>query len=433
MKVQYSISLLLSLTFCFSIALKAQQMYFPPTGSDLWETIDPQDIDWCQESVEDLIALNTSNNTKALIILKSGKVVIEEYFDDHTVDKNWYWASAGKTITAANVGIAQEEGLLSIEDLTATYLSDWTVCDEANNNITIRNQLSMTTGLDYNGNQDCTDPECLDCLNEPGTEWYYHNAPYTLLGDVVASASGQTYNAYTRQRIADKIGMVGLWVSLEDNTVYFSTARSMARFGLMMLARGDWNGEQIISDKDYFDEMINPSQELNKSYGYLWWLNGKESYRLPGSTFTFNGSIIEEMAQDAFMAIGKNGQYIVVIPSEEIVMVRMGDNPDGQLVPLSFLRDLMTVYDNLACSNSVENQNIDVDEISMVNTIVDEILRVRNIPNATIYQITNRVGTTVVKGIVYDNEIDVDPLKAGMYFITFYKGNQVQSLSFYKG
>lgn len=433
MKILHSISLLISLTFTFSLSLTAQELYFPEVDSDDWETVSPLSLGWCQNQIDDLIDLNAESNTKALIILKSGKIALEQYFGDHDVTKKWYWASAGKSLTACVIGVALDEGVIDINNKTAEYLGDWTVCDDANSNITVLHQLTMTTGLDYNGNVDCTDAECLDCLNEVGSEWYYHNAPYTLLQDVVADAVDNNYISYTKLAIADKIGMNGLWVPLGDNSVYFSTARSMARFGLMMLANGDWNGEEVIKDKDYLNSMITPSQDINEAYGYLWWLNGQETFRLPSTTITFNGSLIPQAPDDTYMAIGKNGQYVIVIPSQETVIIRMGDSPDDSLVPLIFLKELMDSFNKLSCTTSVDDVHDRLDLISLVNTVSENKLMLRGLHKSTQYAIQNYSGVTVQTGKVIGDYIDVSKLKSDIYFITFYNRKARITSRFYKG
>lgn len=115
--------------------------------------------------------------------------------------------------------------------------------------ITIENQLTMTTGLDYTVNDFfCTDPDCLDYLNDPGTVWYYYNAPYTLLDEVIANATNTDFNAYFSEKIKDPIGMQGTFIKVGYNNIYFSTARSMARFGILNLNKGSWNGVPILND-----------------------------------------------------------------------------------------------------------------------------------------------------------------------------------------
>ena len=431
MKIQFTILLLLSLTFYESSKLSAQELYFPEIGSEEWETIDPSELGWCEDNIDELLALNENGNSKALIILKGGKIALEAYFGDHDATKNWYWASAGKSLTASIIGVAQEEGFLNIDSLTSQYLGEWTSCDSANEQVTVRHQLTMTTGLDYTENADCLAPECLTCLNEEGTEWYYHNPPYTLLQDVVANATGQSYLSYTQLAITNKIGMNGFWLPVGENSVYFSTARSMARFGLMMQANGDWDGEEVIADKEYFNAMISPSQDINKAYGYLWWLNGQESFRLPSSTITFQGSLLPEAPMDTYMAIGKNGQYVIVIPSEETIIIRMGDNPDVSLVPLLFLEDLMAQYKTLECANDVYEANID--QIEIINKVSIDNLRLKGWDKNYTYSISNYNGMIVKEGNIVNSEIDVSSLHRNLYFITFYDGSKMVTHRFFKG
>jgi CubicO group peptidase (beta-lactamase class C family) len=113
----------------------------------------------------------------------------------------------------------------------------------------------MTSGLD-DGVPDhfCTLDTCLIYKADAGTRWAYHNGPYTLLDEVVEQATGQTLNAYTTQKLKNPTGMTGAFVPVGYNNVYFSNARSMARFGLLMLNQGNWNGNPIMTDQAYFQQ-----------------------------------------------------------------------------------------------------------------------------------------------------------------------------------
>jgi CubicO group peptidase (beta-lactamase class C family) len=102
----------------------------------------------------------------------------------------------------------------------------------------------------------------------------------------------------------------------------------MARFGLMALNKGKWNGNEIVNET-YFNAATSTSQNINLSYGYLWWLNGKSSYHLPQSQLQFLGSVIPSGPTDMFMALGKNDQKIYVIPSKKMVVIRMGEAADS--------------------------------------------------------------------------------------------------------
>jgi CubicO group peptidase (beta-lactamase class C family) len=317
--------------------------YFPPS-SGMWETIAPAALGWDNTELNDLYSYLEQKNTKAFIILKNGKIAVEKYFGGFSADSNWYWASAGKTMTAFLVGIAQQEGLLSINDKTSLYLGEgWTSLPSAKEDlITIRHQLTMTTGLDDDvPNNDCTVPACLVYKADAGSRWAYHNAPYTLLDKLVETASGTSFNNYFREKIRDRIGMNGLWLATGDNNVYYSTPRSMARFGLLLLNKGSWDNNPILSDTTYFNQQVNTSQNINPSYGYLTWLNGKSTHMRPTLQTVFNGAVVPNAPADMYAALGKNDQKIYVVPSQQLVIVRMGESAGNvQLAVSSFDNEL---------------------------------------------------------------------------------------------
>lgn len=304
-------------------------LYFPPANQSTWEQMPPSYLGWCTNSLNELQAFLSTTNSKAFIILKDGKIVVEWYFDGFGAQNNWYWASAGKTMTAFLVGIAQDQALLNINDPSSDYLGQgWTsLTSEQENQITIQNQLSMTTGLDYEvENLNCLDPECLTFRATPGSQWYYHNAPYTLLTDVIESATNQSINLFANGNILSKIGMNGSYINLGSTRVFTSNARSMARFGLLALNRGKWANEDILINKSYFDEMTNSSQSINPAYGYLWWLNGKSRLILPGSNIAISRTLVPTAPMDMIAALGANDQCLFVVPSEKMVIIRLGDD-----------------------------------------------------------------------------------------------------------
>jgi len=322
----------------------AASLYFPPIGGSTWEATTPSSLAWNESELNNLYTYLQQKNTKAFIILKNGKIVVERYFGTFTIDSNWYWASAGKTMTAFLTGIAQQEGLLNINNKTSQYLgAGWTSLPAAKENlITVRHQLTMTTGLDDGvADDECTLPSCLQFKADAGTRWAYHNAPYTIMDKVVEAASGATYNNYFQQKIRDRIGMTGLWIRSGYNNIYYSTPRSMARFGLLLLNKGKWEATSILSDTTYFNNQINTSQTLNPSYGYLTWLNGKSNYMLPGLQVSFSGALAPNAPTDMYAALGKNDQKIYVVPSQKLVVIRMGESAGNvQLAVSSFDNEL---------------------------------------------------------------------------------------------
>ena len=328
-------------------ATTTTNLYFPDINSTQWERTPPEQLNWQTSAIEDLYDFLEQNNPRAIVVLKDGKIVLENYlsttiqntapFDQNSL---WYWASAGKTLTSFLVGIAQVNQLLSIEDSSATYLGNgWTSLTQKQEElIKIKNQLTMTTGLEYEVDDlNCTTSKCLTYKSAPGTNLFYHNATYTLLKDVIENASKTTYNDFTNQKLKIKIGMGGSWIQSNYNNVYWSTARDMARFGLLILNEGVWDNQVVLSDTNYFSNMVNTSQLINESYGYLWWLNGKNSLIPPGVTVPLNTSLAPNAPQDLIAGMGKNGQYLDVIPSQNLVIIRMGEAPDSDdLVTIDF-------------------------------------------------------------------------------------------------
>jgi CubicO group peptidase (beta-lactamase class C family) len=309
-------------------------LYFPPVGSDIWATTTPVALGWNESAVTPLLDYLEEKHSKAFVVLVDGKIVMESYFNGHSASSLWYWASAGKTLTAAMTGIASQEGLLDIDGKVSNYLGmGWTSAPpEKENLITNRHLLTMTSGLD-DALGDNVEPANLQYKADAGTRWAYANV-YVKLQDVIAEAAGQPYNDYFNAKLRDPIGMNGSWFTSGDNIVYASNARSMARFGLLMLAKGKWD-DTVIVNESFCNAATTTSQGINDAYGYLWWLNGETTYHLPQSQFTFNGSLIPSAPNDMFMALGKNDQKIYIIPSKRMVIVRMGDAADDVNLALS--------------------------------------------------------------------------------------------------
>ncbi len=313
------------------------EMYFPSQTSNSWETTNSSSLGWNTDNLESLYNYLDNKGTKGFIILKNGRIVIEKYFNGHSQNAKHNWYSAAKTLTGLTVGIAAQEGFLNLSDKTSDYLGNhWTSLPlEKENLITIKHQLTMTTGLN-DANFTSTLPSNLTYLADAGNRWAYHNGPYTLLQSVVENATNTTFSNYFNEKIATKIGLNGFWFETGDLHIYRSTTRDMARFGLLILNQGKWKENPLIN-ANYFNEMTNTSQNINLSYGYLWWLNGKNSFMLPSTQVVFDGSIIPNAPNDLIAALGANDQKIYVIPSKKIVIVRCGDSAGApQLTSSSF-------------------------------------------------------------------------------------------------
>lgn len=433
-------TILIILTFILTLSpyklTHAQNIYFPPITGNNWDTISSLSLDWCPEKIDSLYNFLDINNTKAFILLKDGKIVLEKYFGSFTQNSTWYWASAGKTITSFMTGIAQQEGQLSINDTSSTYLGQhWTDCTpQQEEKITIWNQLTMTSGLDDGVSDNfCTLDTCLIYKADAGTRWAYHNGPYTLLDQVIENATGQTLNNYTTQKLKTPTGMTGLFIQQGYNNVFMSTARSMARFGLLILNNGNWNGNQIMTDHNYFNQMINSSQSLNPSYGYLWWLNGKSSYMVPGVQTILPGFLSPDAPSDMYAALGKNGQFIDVIPSQNIVWIRMGEAPDGSLVPYIFHNQIWDYLNNLNCNDLGTHQKIK-SVISATPNPASDFIEIQSDVEISTVQIVDTQGKIVfTSSSIPITKIDIKNISSGTYFIEIKSiKNETSTLKFIK-
>lgn len=417
----------------------SQTIYFPPLStSATWETTSPASLGWSTSKIDTLYRYLEQENTKAFIVLKDGKIVLEKYFGTFKADSVWYWASAGKTITSFLVGKAQEEGYLSISDPTSKYLGgSWTSCTPAQENaISIRHQLTMTTGLnDGVTDNHCTTASCLKYKAVPGARWAYHNAPYTLLEKVLESATSTNINLYTQSKLKAKTGITGLWAMIDNDNVFFSTARSMARYGLLMQQRCVWKTDTLLFDKTYVNAMTASSQQLNNSYGYLWWLNGKVSYMLPTVQYVFQGAYAPAAPTDMYAGLGKNGQIVSVSATQGLVMVRMGNEPSGiaSEVPNQFC-NLIWQKLNDAMQGNTETKEVHSVDIGIYPNPTHDYLSVRcegRIEAMTLLDVTGKQlevefspqSTTI---------INVSHLPKGVYFVNVFSNEKNRRKIFFK-
>ena len=419
---------------------QAQNLYFPPLTGSEWETVSPSSFGWDVTKTDSLYAFLSSTNTKAFLVLKDGRIAIEKYFGLFTKDSIWYWASAGKSLTAVLVGIAKQEGKISLNDSTSKYLSPgWSsLSPSQEGRIKIIHQLTMTTGLD-DGVSDpyCTLPSCLIYKSDPGTRWAYHTAPYTLLDNVIESATGLNMNQFMQQKLRPPTGINGLYLKNGYNNVFYSNARSMARFGLLMLNRGKWNSTAVVTDTTYVKEMVNTSQNLNLSYGYLWWLNGKESFMLPQTQFVFPGGFAPDAPADMFAAIGKNGQLVNVVPGEKLVVIRMGEAPgSGVEVPTFYNNDIwkrLKLVVNPATSiketSFSKEEKVGIYPVPAGNKLFIKGLSELTEPaEVNIYSVT---GEKVLRSF-YNGSLDISSLPDGVWFGVIVSEKGTSSFKFVK-
>ena len=300
----------------FAPAVSAGELYFPPASGEDWEQTPPETLGWNAPLLNDLFSFLEMHHAKSFLILKGGKIVAERYWDPAGQAYSQQVFSVGKSITAFLIGIAQEQGKLKITQAVSEFLGNgWTKASKAQEKaIRIQHLLKMTSGLTTK----------LTFYKTPDTLWYYNTDAYHQLHPLLEKATGKKMQQYGNSVLFNLTGMKNTHFL---NHTFKMTARDMARFGLMILAGCSWNGQKIMNDSTFFQAMLTTSQNLNKSYGYLWWLNGKESFFAPDPRVPLTeGSLIPDAPEDLICAMGKSDQRIYIVPSQNLIVIRQGDS-----------------------------------------------------------------------------------------------------------
>lgn len=415
--------IILLLLVLVSVNGKAQSLYFPPLSGSAWDTLSPVRLQWCQARIDSLYNYLEERNTQAFIILKDGKIVLEKYFGTFTADSIHYWASAGKSLTATLTGIAQQKKLINIHDSVSKYLGQGWTSAPANKEglISLKHLINMTSGLDESPKLPCDNEDtartCLSYKVDAGSRWAYHTGAYRKMQAVLSKVSGQSYTLFTNSVLGSRIGMTGLWY----DGVYYSKPRSMARFGLFVLNKGIWANDTILSDTSYYQDMSNTSQKFNLSYGYLWWLNGKASFMAPSSQIVFNAPLFSNAPADMFAALGKNDQKIYVVPSQKMVVVRVGASAYDMAAAFSpFDNELWAYINQLKCdaSSGVFNQ-IPQDDFTIYPNPANQTLHVftSELPSNIVIQNMQGEKLLQTKPETTSSQLDISSLAQGMYLV----------------
>jgi CubicO group peptidase (beta-lactamase class C family) len=305
-----------------------------------WPTASPESVGLDSKELADADAIAQNDGSYCLLVVRHGVLVWESYFQGHdaaSTDPSW---SIAKSYSSAVVGIALDRGdIHSLDDSVADYVPEWVGTDAAA--ITIRNLLTMTSGLHWDAFGDYVTLATLapdktsyalglSMDASPGDTWVYDNAAVQVLEPVIRGATGEAMDAYAEEHLWSKIGMHATWDhdAAGDPTAYanvLATCRDHARFGYLYLHGGRWAGEQVVPSA-YVAESTSPSQNINRAYGYLFWVNGQ----IPAEDAmmeSWPGWMSPEAPADLFAARGFGNQFIDVIPSLDMVVVRFGEDP----------------------------------------------------------------------------------------------------------
>lgn len=275
----------------------------------------------------------------AFVLIRKDSILFESYWDAE--DTTWSNSfSMAKSFIAMALGAAIQDGLIqSIDELVGNYLPEF--AEAPNDVLSIRHLLSMSSGIPYPESyinpfgfvaklNYGTDIRSLvlskSVEEEPGKYFHYSGANTQLLGMVIEAATGMPFDQYFQESIWQHIGAQreAYWSydrkdgMAKASCCFNSNARDMAKLGKLMMDGGSWNGAQLI-DPDFVKEAVVPADILEKNgspcvrYGLQWWVGN------------FSG-------KETFYARGINGQYVVCIPEEDLILVRLGWRRSGDRV-----------------------------------------------------------------------------------------------------
>jgi CubicO group peptidase (beta-lactamase class C family) len=295
--------------------------------------------------------------TDGLLIIKHGAIIYERYgrgFDETKRHISW---SVAKSFSSALVGIAVKEGSLNLSSSICTYLPEFVGTDQCA--ITVKDVITFGTGLGWQEEYEHSTYQVSSVLALLFGVGHQDQLKHILTHKIVA-APGKRWNystgdaelaaALAKRALVKQHGQDAFWKVLFDpigmnravleedlkgtplgGSHVFATPRDFAKFGYLYLNDGCWNGERILPEgwvasstkpSDPFLAFADPSEK--EPSGYMWWLNRavpEKNNPLPWA----------DVPADAYSAIGHWGQYIVVVPSEDIIVMRTGDDREGSI------------------------------------------------------------------------------------------------------
>lgn len=310
-----------------------------PYGDKVSDTL-PVEIDnaLLQTALAHALQARTSDGpayTRAVLVVYNGKLVGEQYapgFNRHTVMLGW---SMAKSLTAALIGILVKKGKLVVD--APAPVPEWKGTDREK--ITLKQLLQQTSGLRfeeaYSKPSEVTNmlfkrgdmaafTAAQPLQHAPGTHFSYSSGNSNILSRIIRHTIGEeSYAAFPYTALFYKTGMYSALLEPDASGTYigssysFATPRDFARFGLLYLNNGLWNGEQILPE-NWVQQTVEPSSaDKQKHYGYQFWLNGF-------SDTNPTERLYPDAPADMFYAAGFGGQNVYIIPSKKLVVVRMG-------------------------------------------------------------------------------------------------------------
>lgn len=287
--------------------------------------------------------------TDSILIMRHGKLVLEEYFWGQTADNPHIISSVTKSVLSLLVGIGWDQKAIDIDERVTAYFQDYKDSRwyQGNYPINIRHALSMTSGTDWNDEDGKETAPSLAMLHSkdaigfvldrvlihrPGSVYHYDNGLPTLMGFLLARTTRQSIDDFAQKHLFGPLGITNYqWTMLPEGKplaaggLYLSS-RDMIKIGQLVLQKGKWQGRQIISEDWIHKATTSQTPSNGYPYGFYWHLGGQQ------------GAYINK--PDIVMALGQGGQMIAIIPSEQLVIVITSSNwhhPFPKGIPFHYL------------------------------------------------------------------------------------------------
>ena len=298
--------------------------------------------------------------TRAIVVVKDGKIIAERYgkgFSKDTLFQGW---SMTKSVTNALLGILVEQGKLDI--YVPAPVPEWQSPDDPRKAITIDQLIRMSSGLEFNEDYgDLTDGVTQMLYNQgdmaayaaakpleaaPDTVWNYSSGTANILMRIIRDTIGgdiTDYWAFPPEALFHRIGMNSAIIEPDASGTFvgssymYTTARDWARFGLLYLQDGVWNGERILPE-GWVDYTRTPTPPSLGEYGGMWWLNASDG----GNPTTKEWP---NMPEDVYYAEGHDGQDVVIFPSQNMIVVRLSVSRNGAWDMAEFLAEVMVAVE----------------------------------------------------------------------------------------
>lgn len=293
-----------------------KEEYLKEYNKNFWQTADPEELGLNKAALERHLQFCKDTGADSVLVVYKGKIV-NEWYASAECKEPFNVQSVTKSITGILAGMLIDEGKLpSVYEPVSAYIPGWDIGDKKN--VTVYNLLSMTAGFKRmwsEGLGSTYEKDAYAAVHPleytPGTVWEYSNEGAQLLSQILCKAAGLSIADYADEKLFMPLGMENTSLRTDETGCVWTysgmvtTARDLARIGLLMINKGMWGMARIVSE-EWVEKSTNPSQELYRWYGLLWW-------------------IIKDLK--GFAGMGGYDNYFGIFPESELIVVRIQEAP----------------------------------------------------------------------------------------------------------